>query len=59
MPVPKRKLTRSRTRTRRSANLKLAAPAHSLCSNCGASRLPHTVCSNCGHYNGRQVISVE
>ncbi len=59
MPVPKRKLTRSRTRTRRSANLKLAAPAHSLCANCGASRLPHTVCSNWGHYTGRQVISVE
>jgi large subunit ribosomal protein L32 len=59
MPVPKRKMTRSRTRSRRSANRKLAAPAHSLCSNCGASRLPHTVCSNCGFYNDRHVMSVE
>jgi large subunit ribosomal protein L32 len=59
MPVPKRKLTRSRTRSRRSANRKLGAPAHSLCPNCGASRLPHTVCSNCGWYRGRPVITVE
>jgi large subunit ribosomal protein L32 len=59
MPVPKRKLTRSRTRARRSANLRLAPAGHSLCPNCGASRLPHTVCANCGWYRGRQVIDVE
>ena len=33
--------------------------AHSLCPNCGASRLPHTVCANCGWYRGRQVVEVE
>jgi large subunit ribosomal protein L32 len=59
MPVPKRKMTRSRTRARRSANLRLEPSGHSLCPNCGASRLPHTVCANCGWYRGRQVIDVE
>lgn len=59
MPVPKRKLTRSRTRSRKSANLRITAPAHSLCPNCNASRLPHTVCSNCGWYHGRIAIDVE
>jgi large subunit ribosomal protein L32 len=59
MPVPKRKLTRSRTRSRRSANRRIEPAAHSLCPNCGASKLPHTVCANCGWYRGRQVIDVE
>ncbi len=59
MPVPKRKLTRSRTRSRKSANMALTAPAHSLCANCGASRMPHTVCANCGWYRGRVAIDVE
>jgi large subunit ribosomal protein L32 len=39
--------------------MRLAPPPHSLCPNCGASRLPHTVCSNCGWYRGRQVLDVE
>ena len=41
MAVPKRKMSRSATRSRKSANMRLAPPAHSLCPNCGASRLPH------------------
>jgi len=59
MAVPKRKMSRSATRSRKSANMRITAPAHSLCPNCGASRLPHTVCSNCGWYRGRQVLDVE
>ena len=59
MAVPKRKMSRSATRSRKSANMRLARPAHSLCPNCGSSRLPHTVCSNCGWYAGRQVIQVD
>jgi large subunit ribosomal protein L32 len=39
--------------------MRLAPAPHSLCPNCGASRLPHTVCSNCGWYRGRQVLDVE
>jgi large subunit ribosomal protein L32 len=59
MPVPKRKTSRSATRSRKSANFKLKAAAHAICTNCGASRLPHTVCANCGYYNGRIAIDVE
>jgi len=59
MPVPKRKTSRSASRSRRSANMAIARPAQSLCPNCGAARLPHVVCSNCGWYRGRQVIEVE
>jgi large subunit ribosomal protein L32 len=59
MAVPKRKTSRSSTRSRRSANMALAAPPHSTCPHCGASRLPHTVCGNCGWYRGRQVIDVD
>jgi large subunit ribosomal protein L32 len=59
LAVPKRKMSRSKTRSRRSANYAIQPAAHSLCPNCGASRLPHTVCVNCGWYRGRQVVEVE
>ncbi|MFM8305231.1 MAG: 50S ribosomal protein L32 [Actinomycetota bacterium] len=59
MAVPKRKTPRSKTHSRRSANMKLAPPAKSLCPQCGAAKLPHRVCSNCGTYRGRQVIDVD
>ena len=59
MAVPKRKMSRSSTRSRKSANMRLAPRAHSLCPNCGASQLPHTVCGNCGWYRGRQVLDVD
>jgi large subunit ribosomal protein L32 len=59
MAVPKRKTSRSATRSRKSANMRLMPPAHSLCPNCGASRLPHTVCSNCGWYRGEQRVHVD
>jgi large subunit ribosomal protein L32 len=59
MPVPKRKTSRSSTRSRKSANMRLARPAHSLCPQCGNSKLPHTVCGTCGWYRGRQVLDVD
>jgi large subunit ribosomal protein L32 len=59
MAVPKRKTPRSKTHSRRSANMKLALPAKSNCPQCGAAKLPHRVCNNCGTYRGRQVIDVD
>ena len=59
MAVPKRKTPRSKTHSRRSANLKLAKPSQSLCPQCGAAKLPHRVCNNCGTYRGRRVIDVD
>ncbi len=58
MAVPKRKTPRSRTHSRRSANRRVDPPARSLCTNCGAVKLPHRVCGNCGWYKGRSVIDV-
>jgi large subunit ribosomal protein L32 len=59
MAVPKRKTSRSKTHSRRSANRRLAAPARSLCPNCGTSKLPHVVCPTCGWYKGRQAVEVD
>ena len=44
MAVPKQKKGRGATNSRRSANSKLAAPARSVCPQCGAPKLPHHVC---------------
>ena len=59
MAVPKRKTSRSNTRSRR-AQWKATAPNLTKCPNraCGAAKLPHTACGNCGQYDGRQVLSV-
>jgi large subunit ribosomal protein L32 len=59
MPNPKRKHTRSRRDSRRSANWKLDRLSMSVCSNpkCGQLHPPHRVCPACGFYNGRLVIA--
>lgn len=57
MPNPKRKHTRSRRDSRRSANWKLESLSVSSCSNCGAARRPHTICGGCGFYNGKLVLA--
>lgn len=59
MAVPKRRTPRSKTHSRRSANRRVAAPPHSVCSNCGDSKLPHVVCPNCGWYKGRAAVAVD
>ena len=56
MAVPKRKTGRSRTNSRKSANMKMKAPARSICPQCGEVKLPHRVCGNCGYYRNREVI---
>jgi len=55
MAVPKKKMSRSRTR-RRKAQWKVNAPQTAACNQCGEQHLPHRACSNCGTYNGREVI---
>ncbi|BDT88328.1 50S ribosomal protein L32 [Nocardia cyriacigeorgica] len=58
MAVPKRRMSRSNTRSRRS-QWKAAAPTLVTCSNraCGEKTLPHIACPSCGTYKGRQVTS--
>ena len=59
MAVPKRKMSRSNTRHRRS-QWKATATALSPCPNraCGQLKPHHVACPNCGQYDGRQVLSV-
>ena len=59
MAVPKRKVSKARRDSRRSAVWKLEAPALSRCTHCGDLTSPHKVCKNCGYYKGREVISKE
>ena len=56
MAVPKRKMSRSNTRSRR-AQWKTTAPNLAPCSNraCRELKPQHVACPNCGQYDGRQV----
>jgi len=58
MAVPKKKMSRSRTR-RRKAMWKVPAPTVATCPECNAPTLPHRVCPECGSYNGREVFAAE
>jgi len=55
--VPKRRMSRSNTRSRRS-QWKATAPSLVACKRCRQPKLPHVACSVCGTYNDRQVLSV-
>ncbi len=57
MAVPKRKMGKSDSRSRRSANMKKTAVTLVKCPNCGELITPHTVCPECGQYKGREVIA--
>ncbi len=57
MAVPKRKMSRSNTRHRRS-QWKAAQPSLANCGQCQSPKLPHVACPNCGTYNKRPVIDV-
>jgi len=59
MAVPKYKTSKKRSRTRRSANMKLAVPGLVECGTCGNKVLPHRVCPKCGYYRGNQIIELE
>jgi len=52
--VPKRRMSRSNTRARRS-QWKAAAPTLVTCANaaCRAPHLPHVACPECGQYGAR------
>ncbi|MCI1263306.1 MAG: 50S ribosomal protein L32 [Tetrasphaera jenkinsii] len=58
MAVPKRKTSRSNTRSRR-ANWKAAPVALTTCPSCKALAQPHIACPSCGAYNGRTYAVAE
>ncbi|HSL09213.1 MAG TPA: 50S ribosomal protein L32 [Pseudonocardiaceae bacterium] len=57
MAVPKRRMSRSNTRSRR-AQWKATAPTLAACSNraCRQPKPPHVACPHCGKYDGRQIV---
>lgn len=55
MAVPKKKMSRSRTRQRK-ANWKVERTHATRCPQCNAAKLPHRVCPECGTYKGREAI---
>jgi large subunit ribosomal protein L32 len=57
MAVPKRKMSRSNTRHRRS-QWKAAPITLATCDRCRSPKLPHTVCPTCGTYDKRQVLDL-
>ncbi|MCH1511986.1 MAG: 50S ribosomal protein L32 [Acidimicrobiales bacterium] len=58
MAVPKKKTSKSKTRSRRNSAWKLSASTFNKCPQCGSTRRPHHVCGNCGWYNGREALEV-
>jgi large subunit ribosomal protein L32 len=60
MPNPKRKHSKTRSRTRRAQYMnKVSAPQMIACSQCGNTKMMHHVCPNCGHYRGRKLTEVK
>jgi len=59
MAVPKRRVSKSKTSSRKSANMKLNPPALVACSSCGALIRPHRACPECGMYKGNQIVAVD
>ena len=59
MAVPKRRTSKQRRNTRRSATYKLSMPGIAECPQCHAKKLTHRLCPTCGYYNGRQVIEMQ
>ncbi len=57
MAVPKRRMSRSNTHSRRS-QWKTTAPTLATCNRCRQPKLPHTACGNCGTYNNRRVVAL-
>ena len=57
MAVPKRRMSRSNTRSRRS-QWKTSAPTLVAVQALPPAKLPHVACSVCGTYNDRQVVAV-
>lgn len=48
--LPKKKMSKTRTRTRR-AHHSMKPVNYSVCKQCDSAKLPHAACDNCGYVN--------
>lgn len=55
--LPVKKLSRTRTRTRRSHH-RLKATGYVDCPQCSTSKLPHAACGNCGYLNSKITLDL-
>jgi large subunit ribosomal protein L32 len=58
MSVPKKRLSKSRTRSRRSHHA-VAVIQSTTCPSCGSPMRPHYACPSCGKYRGRDVLKLQ
>ena len=55
--LPVKKISKSRTRTRRSHH-RLRAANYAFCQHCGAAKLPHAACGQCGYVNPKITLKL-
>lgn len=58
MAVPKKRMSKSRTKMRRSQHDRISQPQFGWCPSCGEPKLPHRVCMSCGSYKGEQIVEI-
>lgn len=58
MGVPKKKTSKTRTRTRR-AHHALKPINLVTCTHCKSPTVPHRVCPVCGYYKNKEVIKIK
>ncbi len=58
MPVPKKKRSRTRNKTRRATQT-VKKPNVISCPQCGEPVLPHRVCYGCGYYKGKPMVEIK
>jgi len=58
MALPKYKIRRSHSRSRRAANFlsQISTPELNKCPKCGTLKRMHFACPSCGFYAGRQIF---
>ena len=60
MPLPKYKMSRANTRTRKATWKRgLKAPDLTECPQCHQPKLAYRVCMKCGYYKGKNVIAMK
>ncbi|MHC4123877.1 MAG: 50S ribosomal protein L32 [Planctomycetota bacterium] len=55
--LPKKKMSKARTRTRRSHH-SLNPVNYSVCKKCDHAKLPHAACDNCGYVNPKVTLKL-
>ncbi len=55
--LPKKKISKTRTRTKR-AHHAISAANYSLCTKCGNAKLPHAACDKCGYVNSKITLKL-